>query len=237
MKLPVVLAIDDEEGILNFLRVRLRLEGYKAFTASNGEIGLQLAEANNPDLIILDLQMPEMDGYQFLQQLRAFSSVPVILLTAKEEDFYKIKGLELGADDYVTKPFNPDELCLRVKAILRRSRPAQGISDKIGPYQRGSVTIDFAARKVYVKQKDLRLSRTEWSLLEELARHAGRVLTHEQILTRVWGPEYRDDLEYLRVWVSRLRHKLEDDPNNPDLIQTLPRVGYTMTPASPTESP
>lgn len=236
MKPAVVLAIDDEEGILNFLRVRLRLEGYKAVTASNGEIGLQLAEANNPDLIILDLQMPEMDGYQFLQKLRVFSTVPVILLTVKEEDVYKIKGLELGADDYVTKPFNPDELCLRVKAILRRSRPAQGTSERIGPYQRGSVTIDFAARKVSVKQKDLRLSRTEWSLLEELARHAGRVLTHEQILTRVWGPEYRDDLEYLRVWVSRLRHKLEDDPNNPELIQTLPRVGYTMAPAPPTES-
>src|SRR3990170_479441 len=144
MKLPVILAIDDEEGILNFLRVRLRLEGYKAVTASNGEIGLQMAEANNPDLIILDLQMPEMDGYQFLKQLRAFSTVPVILLTAKEEDFYKIKGLELGADDYVTKPFNPDELCLRVKAILRRSRPAQG-GEKISPYQRGRVTIDFGA--------------------------------------------------------------------------------------------
>lgn len=235
MKLPVILAIDDEEGILNFLRVRLRLEGYKVLTANNGEIGLQQAEANNPDLIILDLQMPEMDGYQVLQQLRVFSGVPVILLTVKEEDVYKIKGLELGADDYVTKPFNPDELCLRVKAILRRSRPAQGTTEKISPYQRGRVTIDFAARKVFVGEKDLRLSRTEWSLLEELARHAGRVLTHEQILTRVWGPEYRDDLEYLRVWVSRLRHKLEDDPNNPELIQTLPRVGYTMTPANSLE--
>lgn len=236
MKLPVVLAVDDEEGILNFLRVRLRMEGYKVLTANNGEIGLQLAEANNPDLVILDLQMPEMDGYQVLQQLRVFSAVPVILLTVKEEDVYKIKGLELGADDYVTKPFNPDELCLRVKAILRRSRPAQGATEKINPYQRGRVTIDFAARKVLVGEKDLRLSRTEWSLLEELARHAGRVLTHEQILTRVWGPEYRDDLEYLRVWVSRLRHKLEDDPNNPELIQTLPRVGYTMTPAASSEA-
>lgn len=234
MKLPVILAIDDEEGILNFLRVRLRLEGYKVLTAGNGDIGLQLAEANNPDLIILDLQMPEMDGYQVLQQLRVFSNVPVIMLTVKEEDVYKIKGLELGADDYVTKPFNPDELCLRVKAILRRSRPAQG-GEKISPYQRGQVTIDFGARKVSIGDKDLRLSRTEWSLLEELARHAGRVLTHEQILTRVWGPEYRDDLEYLRVWVSRLRHKLEEDPNNPNLILTLPRVGYTMTPGNSSE--
>ena len=154
MKLPVILTIDDEEGILNFLRVRLRLEGYKVLTANNGEVGLQLAEANNPDLIILDLQMPEMDGYQVLQQLRVFSTVPVILLTVKEEDVYKIKGLELGADDYVTKPFNPDELCLRVKAILRRSRPAQGAAEKISPYQRGRVTIDFAARKVSVGEKD-----------------------------------------------------------------------------------
>lgn len=234
MKLPVILAIDDEEGILNFLRVRLRMEGYKVLTASKGEIGLQLAEANSPDLIILDLQMPEMDGYQVLQQLRVFSTTPVILLTVKEEDIYKIKGLELGADDYVTKPFNPDELCLRIKAILRRSRPSQE-GDKISPYQRGRVTIDFSARKVAVGGKELRLSRTEWSLLEELTRHAGRVLTHEQILTRVWGPEYRDDLEYLRVWVSRLRHKLEEDPTNPELILTLPRVGYTMTPPNSLE--
>lgn len=234
MKPPVVLAIDDEEGILSFLRVRLRLEGYKVLTASNGELGLQLVEANNPDLILLDLQMPEIDGFQVLQRLRGFSTVPVILLTVKEEDVHKIRGLELGADDYVTKPFNPDELCLRIKAILRRARPAQG-REQIGHYRRGRVTVDFAARKVSVGDKDLRLSRTEWSLLEELARHAGRILTHEQILTRVWGPEYRDDLEYLRVWVSRLRHKLEEDPNNPELILTLPRVGYTMTPPSSPE--
>lgn len=235
MKQPLILTIDDEEGILNFLRVRLRLEGYKVLTADRAAIGLQFAEANNPDLIVLDLQMPEMDGFQFLQQLRGFSSVPVILLTVKEEDVYKIKGLELGADDYVTKPFNPDELCLRIRAVLRRSRTSPG-GEKIRTYQKGQVTIDFGAKKAQVGDKDLRLSRTEWSLLEELVRHAGRVLTHEQILTRVWGPEYRDDLEYLRVWVSRLRHKLEEDPTNPKLILTLPRVGYTMTPAPATPS-
>lgn len=229
-----VLTIDDEEGILNFLRARLRLEGYRVLTANSGEAGLQLAEANNPDLIILDLQMPEMDGFQVLRQLRASSSVPVILLTVKEEDVYKIRGLELGADDYITKPFNPDELCLRVRAVLRRSRPGLG-GEKIRPYRKGRVVIDFGAKKAAVGGKELRLSRTEWSLLEELARHAGRVLTHEQILTRVWGPEYRDDLEYLRVWISRLRHKLEEDPTHPDLFLTLPRVGYTMTPASSQE--
>jgi two-component system KDP operon response regulator KdpE len=227
------LVVDDEERIVNFLRAKLKASGYDVLTASNGVEGIEQVEGQEPDLVVLDLLMPRMDGFETLKQLRSFSSVPVIILSAKGADADKIKGLGLGADDYLPKPFNPDELVARIEAVRRRLTPA----DRRGtpePLAAGDVRIDFRARRVLVRGKEEHLTRIEWLLLSELARNTGRLMTYEELLTRVWGPEYRNDVQTLRTWVSRLRYKLEKEPGNPRLIRTVPKTGYIMevTPAA-----
>lgn len=233
MKRFRVLVVDDEERIVNFLRVKLKASGYDVLTAGNGVEAVEQAEAQEPDLVVLDLLMPRMDGFEALKQLRSFSSVPVIILSAKGADADKIKGLGLGADDYLPKPFNPDELVARIEAVRRRLAP----SDRRGtpqPLRAGDVSIDFGARRVFVKGEEEHLTRIEWLLVSELARNAGRLMTYEELLTRVWGPEYRNDVQTLRTWVSRLRYKLEKKPGSPRLIRTVPKTGYIMeeTPAA-----
>lgn len=233
MKRFRVLVVDDEERIVNFLRAKLKASGYDVLTASNGVEGIEQVEGQEPDLVVLDLLMPRMDGFETLKQLRSFSSVPVIILSAKGADADKIKGLGLGADDYLPKPFNPDELVARIEAVRRRLTPA----DRRGtpePLAAGDVRIDFRARRVLVRGKEEHLTRIEWLLLSELARNTGRLMTYEELLTRVWGPEYRNDVQTLRTWVSRLRYKLEKEPGNPRLIRTVPKTGYIMevTPAA-----
>ncbi len=231
MKQFRILIVDDEPRILNFLTAKLHASGYETFTAANGLEALEQAQAQEPDLIILDVLMPKMDGFETLQELRSFSSVPVIFLSAKGTDVDRIKGLGLGADDYLGKPFSPDELVARIDAIRRRVGPSE--NRKVHKqYQSGGLCIDFAKRLVTVNGKETRLTKIEWLLLSELARNAGRLMLYEELLTRVWGPEYRDDVQLLRTWISRLRNKIENDPEQPFLIRTMPKSGYLMNESS-----
>lgn len=227
MKQFRVLVVDDEERILNFLRSKLKASGYEVLTARDGVQALEQAQAQDPDLIVLDLVMPKMNGFDVLKELRSFSAVPVIILTARGADSDKVKGLTLGADDYLAKPFNPDELVARIEAVRRRIEPAQ--RDKpMESISLGDVVIDFQRHAVAVRGEEKPLTRIEWLLLSELARNVGRLITYEQLLTRVWGPEYRDDVQLLRTWISRLRYKLEREPNNPRFIRTMPKTGYII---------
>jgi len=222
-----VLIVDDEERIVNFLRSKLKASGYEVLTASNGLEGLEQAQAQEPDLIVLDLLMPKMDGLEMLKELRSFSAVPVIILTAKGADTDRIKGLQLGADDYLPKPFNPDELVARIEAVRRRLEPSE--RRKIPEvFNLGHVTIDFKRHSVRVTGEEKYLTRIEWLLLSQLINNAGRLMLYEELLTRVWGPEYRNDVQILRTCICRLRSKLETDPNNPELIRTIPKTGYIV---------
>lgn len=227
MKRFRILVVDDEERVLNFLRSKLKASGYEVLTASNGLEALEQAQAQEPDLIVLDLLMPKIDGFETLKELRSFSAVPVIILSARGADVDKIKGLDLGADDYLPKPFNPDELVARVEAVRRRLEPSskRKILDLLSLRD---ISIDFKRRSVIARGEGKYLTRIEWLLLSELAHNAGRLMLYEELLTQVWGPEYRDDVQLLRTWVSRLRNKLEKEPNNPQLIRTIPKAGYII---------
>ena len=222
-----ILAVDDEERIINFLSSKLKASGYDVFTASNGIEGLEQAQAQEPDLIVLDLLMPKMNGLEMLKELRTFSTVPVIILTAKGADADRIKGLQLGADDYLPKPFNPDELVARIEAVKRRLEPG-GRMKVPEVFSLGHVTVDFKRRSISVRGQEQYLTRTEWLLLSQLINNAGRLMLYEDLLTHIWGPEYRDDVQLLRTCISRLRSKLEDDTDNPKLIRTIPKTGYIM---------
>ena len=227
MKRFRVLLVDDEPRILNFLSSKLKATGYEVFTASNGFEALEQVEVQEPQLVVLDVLMPRMDGFETLKELRTFSPVPVIILSAKGSNADKVKGLSLGADDYLAKPFSPDELIARIEAVKRRLAP----SEKRKAYEQlslGDVTIDFKKRVVFVKGEETRLTRIEWLLLSELAQNAGSLMLYSDLLTRIWGPEYRDDVQILRTWISRLRQKLESEPNNPKLIRTIPKTGYII---------
>jgi DNA-binding response OmpR family regulator len=231
-----ILLVDDEERIINFLRAKLKISGYDVLVATNGAEALEQFRTHEPDLVVLDLVMPKMDGFEVLKELRSFSSVPVIILSAKRADVDKIKGLHLGADDYLPKPFNPDELLARIEAVKRRLEPAERrkTSETISF---GDVVMDFKTHSVSVKGRAEYLTRIEWLLLSELAQNAGRVMLYEELLSRVWGPEYRDDVQLLRTWVSRLRSKLEEKHDEPKLILTMPRVGYIIKQPFATQLP
>jgi two-component system KDP operon response regulator KdpE len=227
MKKFQVLVVDDEERILNFLSSKLRASGYEVIIASNGVEALEQVEAQEPDLVVLDILMPKKDGFETLKELRTFSPVPTIILSAKGTNEDKVKGLSLGADDYLAKPFSPDELIARIEAVRRRLSPDEKrrIRDQISL---GDLVIDFKKRLVIVRGKETRLTRIEWLLLSELAQNAGKLMLYSDLLTRIWGPAYRDDLQILRTWISRLREKIESEPNNPKLIRTIPKTGYIM---------
>ena len=227
MKRFRILIVEDEARIVNFLSSKLKASGYEVLTAINGFEGLEQAQAQEPDMIILDILMPKMDGLEMLKELRSFSAVPVIILTAKGADADRIKGLQLGADDYLPKPFNPDELVARIEAVRRRLQPSEKlrIPEVLGL---GHVTIDFKKHRVLVRGEEQYLTRLEWFLLSQLVNNAGRLMLYEELLTRVWGPEYRNDVQILRTHISRLRSKLEDDPNDPKLIRTIPKTGYII---------
>jgi two-component system KDP operon response regulator KdpE len=221
------LLVDDEERILNFLRAKLKASGYEALTASNGVAALEQAQGQDPDLIVLDVLMPKMDGFETLKQLRTFSSVPVIILSARGADVDRIKGLGLGADDYLPKPFNPDELVARIEAVRRRLSSVEQRKTH-EPFVLAGLNINFEKRLVVVRGEEVHLTRIEWLLLSELARNAGRLMLYGDLLARVWGPEYRDDVQILRTWLSRLRHKIEEDPDHPKIIRTVPKTGYII---------
>lgn len=222
-----VLVVDDEQRILNFLSSKLRASGYEVLTASNGVEALEQMQSQEPDLVVLDILMPEKDGFETLKELRTFSSVPTIILSAKGTNADKVKGLSLGADDYLAKPFSPDELIARIEAVRRRLSPDEKrkIRDQLTV---GYLVIDFKKRLVIIKGEEIRLTRIEWLLLSELAQNTGSLMLYSDLLTRIWGPEYRDDLQILRTWISRLREKIESEPNNPKLIRTIPKTGYIM---------
>lgn len=222
-----ILVVDDDPLILRLVRVHLEKAGYRILTAMNGEDALNLVAAESPDLVVLDLMLPKMDGYEVCRSIREFSLVPVVMLTAKGDQVDKLRGFEMGADDYLTKPFGPPELLARVQAVLRRSQ--QGASPATPAVVRcGRIAIDFIRRRVTAGDEVVRLTPTEFKLLQQLALNAGKVLSHTDLLTRVWGPEYRDDREYLWAYIRHLRRKLEADPDRPVHILSEPGVGYLL---------
>lgn len=225
MRKTRILCVDDELGIRKLLRVNLETRGYEVLTARNGVEALQTVEMELPDLIILDIMMPKMDGFEVCHQLREWSEIPVIMLSARDDGSDKTKCLDLGADDYVTKPFDNDELAARVRAVIRRTGLAATVPTQPS-VTFGDIDINFAQRRVTIAGKEVKLTPTEYSLLQELALNAGKVLTHAHLLKKVWGPEYGQEREYLHVFTRRLRAKLELDPANPKYIVTVSGVGY-----------
>lgn len=222
---PLVLAVDDEPGVLRLIKLELTSQGFRVITADNATEAIKLEEEHRPDIALLDVIMPDMSGFELMRRLRDRTNIPVILLTAKGSDSDKVRGLELGADDYLAKPFSPDELSARVRAVLRRSVGSPAPDSEVVA---GDVKIDLHRRLVWRAGEPVALTRTEWMLLQNLAANPGRVMLNAELLSKVWGPEYRGDLQYLRVWVSRLRKKLEEDPSNPKLIKTFQGIGYML---------
>lgn len=235
MKQFRVLLVDDEVHILNFLQAKLKASGYDVLTARSGNEAIEQAQGQEPDLIVLDVVMPRMDGFETLKQLHTFSSAPVIILSARGTDADKIKGLSLGADDYLPKPFNPDELVARIEALRRRLSPNENRRTP-EPLVLPGLTIDFSKRIVIARGEHVPLARIEWLLLSELGHNAGRFIEYGDILARVWGPEYRSDIQILRTWISRLRNKIEEDPGNPKIIRTIPKIGYIIDSPSSVDS-
>jgi two-component system, OmpR family, KDP operon response regulator KdpE len=220
-----VLVVDDEPRLVQFMRMNLELEGCQVLTASNGREAVDRVREDLPDAVLLDVMMPQMDGFEALKRIRTFSQVPVLILTARSDEEDRIKGLELGADDYINKPFSHRELVSRIRAVLRRyNAPPPTPQSQIVVDDR--LTIDFAHRAVLLNGERINLRPTEYRLLYHLATNAGYVMTHEQLLSRVWGPEYRDETHYLRLYITYLRQKLEADPANPRYIVTERGVGY-----------
>jgi DNA-binding response OmpR family regulator len=224
---PLILAVDDDAHILQIIKWELTAQDCQVITCRSGEEALEIAREQRPDLIILDLMMPKLDGLEVLRRLRERSSVPVLLLTARTRDQDKIGGLDTGADDYVTKPFSPEELSSRVKAILRRGPREDSLPGTI--VRNGDVEIDLGRRRVRRNGADVSLTRTEWTLLEHLATNAGKVMTISDLLTKIWSIEYLTDAQYLRVWISRLRTKLGDEKPH-RLIKTFTGIGYMLNP-------
>ncbi|MDP9310445.1 MAG: response regulator transcription factor [Chloroflexota bacterium] len=221
----LVLVVDDEPRIVNFVRMNLELEGCRVIAAHNGREALERVRDNLPDIVLLDIMMPGMDGFEVLRRLRQFSTVPVIVLTAKDEAEDRVRGLELGADDYIGKPFEHRELVSRIRAVLRRhATPPPVPQTELKIDER--LTIDFAKHEVLVEGKPVNLRPTEYRLLYHLVQNAGWVMPHDVLLAKVWGPEYRDESHYLRLYITYLRQKIEEDPANPRYILTERGVGY-----------
>ncbi len=219
-----ILVVDDEPRMIGFIRMNLELEEHLVIEAHNGLEALDAIRTQLPDLILLDVMMPELDGFETLRMLREFSDIPVIMLTAKGEENDKVTGLELGADDYITKPFGPRELSSRIKAIFRRlEKPS---TDEAILQIDDRLSIDFNRREVIVSEERVKLRPTEYRLLYHLIRNAGWTVPHDQLLQKVWGYEYRDEAHYVRLYVNYLRDKIEEDPANPQYIITERGVGY-----------
>jgi two-component system KDP operon response regulator KdpE len=230
-----VLVVDDEHSIRRAVGRALTARGYDVQLATDGEEALSVAAAFQPDLVVLDLNLPALDGLSVCRQLRVWSSVPILVLSVREDEADKVAALDLGADDYLTKPFGIDELLARVRALLRRAG-AQGAPKSVR-FRTDELEIDLDTSSVTRAGAEVRLTKTEWALLTELCQHPGKLLTHRWLLERVWGPGYAEDVDVLRVFVSQLRKKLEQDPARPKLIATDPGIGYRwlLRPADETE--
>ena len=220
-----VLIVDDEPDVRSVVAsaLEMALPDVVLSEAGDGEQALRVMRERPPDIVILDLALPSRDGFSVLEELRRESTLPVIVLTARGMEHDKVRGLELGADDYMTKPFSPRELVARVQTVLRRTASP---AERLGVIERGDLRIDLAARQVFRQRQELRLTPTEFNLLVELATRAGEAVSHEHLLQRVWGPEYRTEGHYLKVYIGRLRDKLENEPASPRLIETVRGVGY-----------
>jgi len=220
-----ILVVDDEERMVRFIRLNLEHDGFLVSEAFDGKTALQKLREEAPDLVLLDVMMPGLDGFEVLQMIREVSKIPVLMLTAKGEEDDRVRGLELGADDYITKPFSPRELVSRVKAVLRRTETASGSMHGLIEVD-DRLKIDFDRREIWLEGKIVKLRPTEYRLLYHLVQNAGWVVTHEQLLTKVWGYEYRDEPHYVRLYINYLRKKLEEDPAHPKYILTERGVGY-----------
>jgi two-component system, OmpR family, KDP operon response regulator KdpE len=225
MNNPAVLVVDDEKSLRDFVRKNLEIRGYKVLTASNGLEALALFNTEKVDMVILDIMMPHLDGLETTRRIRQISTVPIVILTALGEEADKVRAFDYGADDYLTKPFGVGELLGRIKAVLRRTRWSEP-STKEERIVRGEVTADLARHQVTVREQVLELTPTEFNLLVYLMKNAGKVLSHRAILQHVWGPEYGEEAEYLRVYVGRLRQKIEENPLQPKYLYTERGVGY-----------
>jgi len=221
---PRILVVDDEQAIRRFLRVSLDAQGYQVYEADSGKAGLQAVPACRPDVVILDLGLPDMEGHEVIRKLREWSQVPIIVLSVREHETEKIRALDAGADDYVTKPFAVGELTARLRAAVRRTANA----GQEAIYEVGDLRVDLGRRQVSVSGQEVALTPTEYELLRALAQHAGRVLTHHQLLRQVWGASYEPETHLLRVNISNLRRKLEPDPSRPQYLLTEPGVGYRL---------
>jgi DNA-binding response OmpR family regulator len=222
-----ILVVDDEPHVVRLVKANLEPSGYKILTATDGQQALQVVQDESPDLVILDIMLPKMDGYEVCRRIREFSPVPVVMLTARSAEVDLVHGFDVGADDYMTKPFAANELLVRVRAVLRRSKWPEEVLSRHG-FKAGPIEIDFAGHKVTVNGQPVKLSPTEYRLLAYMASNAGRVIFHRELLRAVWGPEYGDESEYLRVYVRYLRQKLEPDPANPRYLLTQPGAGYVF---------
>jgi two-component system KDP operon response regulator KdpE len=223
-----ILLVDDEPRLIHLVRAVLGTKGYEVLSAVSGEHAVEMTALEQPDLILLDIVLTgTIDGYYVAQRIREFSDVPIIMLTAKVRESDKLRGFDVGADDYITKPFSSKELLARIQAVLKRS---QGDMDKPARAEIicGDLRIDLARHHVTIADRDVHLTHTEYSLLHELATHSNQVLLHEQLLEAVWGAEYRNDIDYLRAYIRYLRQKIETDPSNPKVIVRCPGVGYML---------
>ncbi len=226
-KKALVLVVDDDVRMLRMMKRMLELEGFDTLIANSGEAALKVFEKESPDLVLLDIMMPDMNGYIVCQHIREFSQVPIIMVTAMGDDKEKVEGLDIGADDYVTKPFSASELAARVRAVLRRIGPQDEPPGAIFQYK--DLVIDFASRRVTLSGQELILTSTEYRLLSYVSRNAGRVVTPDQLLDKVWGEEYIGAPHLLQVNIARLRKKLGDDAKHPTYILTRPGIGYIMS--------
>ncbi len=230
----LVLLVDDEAPFQKYVSTNLRARGYDVRVASDGTEALKLLSEIVPDLIVLDINLPGPDGFQVLQAIRREMDVPVMMLSARGRESDKVRALNLGADDYLTKPFGMEEFLARVRAALRRAAPHA--APPVAPYRAEALEVDFASRRVRLEGHDVRLTPREYELLAYLARNAGRVLTHRQILEAVWGPEYGEEAEYVWAYIKRLRRKIEPDPARPGYLLTETGVGYRLREADPAEA-
>ncbi len=223
-----ILVVDDEPRLVRLVSEVLRPMGYQVISAASGQSAIEMAATEQPDLVLLDIILPlGPDGYEVCRHIRTFSEVPIIMLTAKAREADVLRGFDVGADDYLTKPFSAKELVARVKAVLRRARrPEEAASTTLTC---GDLEINFALCRVKVRGEQVSLTRTEYALLRQLALNVNRVVMHRDLLAEVWGPEYLDDVDYLRAYIRYLRRKLEADPSNPRYILTVPGIGYVLT--------
>lgn len=227
-----ILVVEDEPHVVRLVKANLESSGYSVLTAMDGEEAVTAAQRERPDLVILDIMLPSLDGYGVCRRIREFSAVPVIMLTARSAEVDLVHGFEVGADDYLTKPFSVNELLMRVQAVLRRTKWPEVVMTR-EPFRAGPIEIDFAQHAVTLDGEPVKLTPTEYRLLAFMATHANRVLTHRELLRAVWGPEYGDESEYLRVYMRYLRQKLEAEPSDPRYLLTRPGAGYMLSTPDP----